>query len=166
MPLTYECMTKNVGLRPETASLGVLVGGNFNHDGTALYQAMSTLFIAQMMGMHLSLVQQFMVVVTGVVASIGMAGIPEAGLVTMTLIFKAVNLPTSTIVLLLPVDWFLDRCRTTINVLGDTSVACLLEGRHRIETPVTEATEKANLANPPLDEPTRPDRRYVLDADL
>jgi DAACS family dicarboxylate/amino acid:cation (Na+ or H+) symporter len=135
MPLTYECMINRVGIRQESASLGVLVGGNFNHDGTALYQAMSTLFIAQLEGFHLSLVQQFMVVVTGVVASVGMAGIPEAGLVTMALIFNAVGLPVADIALLLPIDWFLDRCRTTINVLGDTSVACLLEGKHKGELP-------------------------------
>jgi DAACS family dicarboxylate/amino acid:cation (Na+ or H+) symporter len=132
MPLTFECMTTKVGLREDTASLGVLIGGNFNHDGTALYQAMSALFIAQLLGMHLTLVHQMIVVVTGVVASMGMAGVPEAGLVTMTLIFTAVGLPVAYISLLLPIDWFLDRCRTMINVLGDTSVACLLEGRKRI----------------------------------
>jgi len=131
MPLTFECVTLRVGLREDTASLGVLVGGNFNHDGTALYQAMSALFIAQLIGMKLTLIHQIIVVATGVIASIGMAGVPEAGLVTMTLIFTAVGLPVSYISLLLPIDWFLDRCRTTVNVLGDTSVACLLEGKVR-----------------------------------
>ena len=81
--------------------------------------------------MHLTLVQQIMVVLTSVIASIGAAGIPEAGLVTMTLVFTAVKLPTEYIALLLTVDWFLDRCRTTINVLGDMNVACLLEGKTR-----------------------------------
>ena len=121
-------------------SLGVLVGGNFNHDGTALYQAMSALFVAQLIGMKLTLIHQIIVVATGVIASVGMAGVPEAGLVTMTLIFTAVGLPVSYISLLLPIDWFLDRCRTTINVLGDTSVACLLEGKTR-KAPV-EKTDK------------------------
>jgi DAACS family dicarboxylate/amino acid:cation (Na+ or H+) symporter len=144
MPLTFECVTERVGLREDTASLGVLVGGNFNHDGTALYQAMSALFIAQLIGMNLTLVHQVIVVATGVVASVGMAGVPEAGLVTMTLIFTAVGLPVSYISLLLPIDWFLDRCRTTINVLGDTSVACLLEGKTksaRMERPSPIAAE-------------------------
>jgi DAACS family dicarboxylate/amino acid:cation (Na+ or H+) symporter len=137
-------MINRVGIRQESASLGVLVGGNFNHDGTALYQAMSTLFIAQLEGFHLSLVQQFMVVVTGVVASVGMAGIPEAGLVTMALIFNAVGLPVADIALLLPIDWFLDRCRTTINVLGDTSVACLLDGRLQADTATEEEFEEVS----------------------
>ncbi len=131
MPVTFECLTKKVGLRQDTASMGVLIGGNFNHDGTALYQAMSALFVSQLLGIHLNLLRQMIVVATGVIASMGMAGVPEAGLVTMTLIFTAVGLPVSCISLLLPVDWFLDRCRTMINVLGDTSVACLLEGRRK-----------------------------------
>jgi DAACS family dicarboxylate/amino acid:cation (Na+ or H+) symporter len=66
-----------------------------------------------------------------VIASVGAAGIPEAGLVTMTLVFTAVRLPTEYIALLLAVDWFLDRCRTAINVMGDMCVACLLDGRER-----------------------------------
>jgi DAACS family dicarboxylate/amino acid:cation (Na+ or H+) symporter len=131
MPVTYSCLRENVGLREESASLGALVGSNFNNDGTALYEAMAALFIAQMIGSDLSLVQQVLVVLTSIVASVGAAGIPEAGLVTMTLVFSAVHLPAGYIALLLPVDWFLDRCRTTINVLGDMNVSCILDGRQR-----------------------------------
>ena len=129
MPVTYECLKDKVGIRPQSASLGALVGSNFNNDGTALYEAMSALFIAQMIGLDLSVTKQVMVVMTSVVASVGAAGIPEAGLVTMTLVFTAVGLPVEYIALLLTVDWFLDRCRTTINVLGDVNVSCLLDGR-------------------------------------
>jgi|RhiMethySRZTD1v2_1073278.scaffolds.fasta_scaffold100905_2 Na+/H+-dicarboxylate symporter len=142
MPVTYECLRAKVGLREQSASLGALVGSNFNNDGTALYEAMAALFIAQMLGVELTLVQQLMVVVTSVIASVGAAGIPEAGLVTMTLVFTAVKLPTEYIALLLTVDWFLDRCRTMINVMGDVSVACLLDGRARatpLEEPVAPA---------------------------
>jgi hypothetical protein len=128
MPVTYACLREKVGLREESASLGALVGSNFNNDGTALYEAMAALFIAQMTGTELSLAQQAMVVLTSVVASVGAAGIPEAGLVTMTLVFPRCNLPTSYIALLLPVDWFLDRCRTAINVMGDMNVSCILDG--------------------------------------
>jgi Na+/H+-dicarboxylate symporter len=128
MPLTYECL-KKTGLREQSASLGALVGANFNNDGTALYEAMAALFIAQMLGMNLGLEQQLMVVLTSVIASVGAAGIPEAGLVTMTLVFSAVGLPTQYIAILLTVDWFLDRCRTTINVMGDMNVSCLLDGK-------------------------------------
>jgi DAACS family dicarboxylate/amino acid:cation (Na+ or H+) symporter len=131
MPVTYACLREKVGLREDSASMGALVGSNFNNDGTALYEAMAALFVAQMIGSDLSLGQQLVVVLMAIIASVGAAGIPEAGLVTMTLVFGAVHLPKEYIFLLLPVDWFLDRCRTTINVMGDVSVACLLEGRKK-----------------------------------
>jgi Na+/H+-dicarboxylate symporter len=129
MPVTYACLTEKVGVRQESASMGALVGANFNNDGTALYEAMSALFVAQLLGQHLSLTQQLIIVVTSIIASVGAAGIPEAGLVTMTLVFTAVGLPIEYIALLLTVDWFLDRCRTAINVLGDVNVSCLLDGK-------------------------------------
>ena len=135
MPVTYDRLCHRVGLRQRSASLGALVGSNFNNDGTALYEAMAALFIAQLLGQHLSLFDQVLVVVTSVVASVGAAGIPEAGLVTMTLVFTAVKLPPEYIALLLSVDWFLDRCRTAINVLGDINVACLLDGHEREPEP-------------------------------
>jgi len=131
MPVTYRLLRFPVGLRERSASLGALVGSNFNNDGTALYEAMSALFVAQMLDVPLTIVQQVLVILTSVVASVGAAGIPEAGLVTMTLVFSAVHLPLENIALLLPVDWFLDRCRTMINVLGDVNVACLLDGKER-----------------------------------
>ena len=128
MPVTYACLKEKVGVREKSASMGALVGANFNNDGTALYEAMAALFIAQLIGQDLSVGQQLMIVLTSIVASVGAAGIPEAGLVTMTLVFTAVGLPIEYIGLLLTVDWFLDRCRTTINVLGDVNVSCLLDG--------------------------------------
>jgi DAACS family dicarboxylate/amino acid:cation (Na+ or H+) symporter len=129
MPVTYRCLRENVKLREHSASLGALVGANFNNDGTALYEAMSALFVAQLIGLNLTLGQQLTVVLTSIVASVGAAGIPEAGLVTMTLVFKSVGLPTEYIAMLLTVDWFLDRCRTAINVMGDVTVSCLLDGK-------------------------------------
>jgi Na+/H+-dicarboxylate symporter len=129
MPLTYACLKDRVGLRERSASVGALVGANFNNDGTALYEAMAALFVAQLLGMDLSLYQQLLVVLTSIAASVGAAGIPEAGLVTMTLVFRAVGLPIEYIAILLTVDWFLDRCRTTINVMGDINVSSLLDGK-------------------------------------
>jgi Na+/H+-dicarboxylate symporter len=131
MPVTYAALRERVGLREDSASMGALVGSNFNNDGTALYEAMAALFIAQMLGQDLSITQQLIVVVMAIIASVGAAGIPEAGLVTMTLVFNAVNLPVQYIFILLPVDWFLDRCRTMINVMGDVNVACMLEGKEK-----------------------------------
>lgn len=149
MPVTYTALRERVGLREDSASMGALVGSNFNNDGTALYEAMAALFIAQMIGQDLSLTQQAIVVVMSVIAAVGAAGIPEAGLVTMTLVFSAVNLPISYIFLLLPVDWFLDRCRTVINVMGDVNVACLLEGKEK-----TEASREKREAEEPVPELT------------
>lgn len=134
MPVTYARLKENVGVSEKSASMGALVGANFNNDGTALYEAMAALFVAQMIGQNLSLEQQLLVVLTSILASVGAAGIPEAGLVTMTLVFQAVGLPVEYIGLLLTVDWFLDRCRTTINVLGDVNVACILDGRKKPES--------------------------------
>jgi DAACS family dicarboxylate/amino acid:cation (Na+ or H+) symporter len=149
MPVTYSCLRTKVGLREQSASMGALVGANFNNDGTALYEAMAALFVAQLTGMHLDLRQQLMVVLTSVIASVGAAGIPEAGLVTMTLVFKAVGLPIEYIAILLTVDWFLDRCRTTINVMGDVNVACLLDGKQRESSglPTLADEELAHLAD-------------------
>ncbi len=131
MPVTYAALRDKVGLRQESASLGALIGTNFNNDGTALYEAMSALFIAQMTGWELGLGKQVIVILTSIVASVGAAGIPEAGLVTMTLVFGAVGLPLKYIAILLTVDWFLDRSRTMLNVMGDVNVSCLLDGQIR-----------------------------------
>ena len=72
-----------------------------------------------------------MVMLTSIVASVGAAGIPEAGLVTMTLVFSSVGLPTEYIAILITVDWFLDRCRTAINVMGDMTVSAVIDGKHQ-----------------------------------
>jgi DAACS family dicarboxylate/amino acid:cation (Na+ or H+) symporter len=129
MPITFQALIGKIGLRESSASLGALVGSNFNNDGTALYEAMSALFISQVLNYNLSLPQQLIVILTSIVASVGAAGIPEAGLVTMTLVFSAVGLPTQYILLLITVDWFLDRCRTAINVMGDMTVSALVDGK-------------------------------------
>jgi DAACS family dicarboxylate/amino acid:cation (Na+ or H+) symporter len=145
MPVTFRCLREKVGLRERSASMGALVGANFNNDGTALYEATAALFISQMIGRELDLTQQLIVVLTSVVASVGAAGIPRAGLVTMTLVFRAVNLPPEYITILFAVDWFLDRCRTMVNVLGDVTVSCILDGKvsEGEERRIQEAAEAA-----------------------
>lgn len=156
MPLTYECLRKNVGLKERSANLGALVGANFNNDGTALYEAMAALFISQLIGQDLSLGQQGLLVVMAVVASVGAAGIPEAGLVTMTAVFIAVGLPVEHIPMLLTVDWFLDRCRTAMNVMGDVTVSCVLDG----QTPPNEVEvipPKAENDPKPVEPPAKPE---------
>ena len=142
MPVTYRCLKENVGIREESARMGALVGTNFNNDGTALYEAMAALFISQLLGRHLGIGQQILVVLTSIVASVGAAGIPEAGIVTMALVFGAVGLPKEYIGLLLTVDWFLDRCRTVVNMMGDVNVSCMLDGK----TPPAKAEIAGEIA--------------------
>jgi DAACS family dicarboxylate/amino acid:cation (Na+ or H+) symporter len=132
MPITFEVLIEKIGLRESSASLGALVGSNFNNDGTALYEAMSALYVSQVLGQNLNLTQQLIVILTSIIASVGAAGIPEAGLVTMTLVFTSVGLPTEYIAILVTVDWFLDRCRTAINVMGDMTVSCLIDGKKQL----------------------------------
>ena len=128
LPLTLEAV-QNAGV-PENARRFVLpLGATINMDGTALYEAVAALFIAQAYGIDLSFGQQLLVLLTATMAAIGAAGIPEAGLVTMLIVLNAVGLPQEGIGLILAIDWFLDRCRTTINVFGDT-VGAAVVGRH------------------------------------
>lgn len=119
---------------PEPARRFVLpLGATINMDGTALYEAVAVLFISQAMGIDLAFWQQLLVLLTATLAAIGAAGIPEAGLVTMVIVMEAVGLPLEGIGLILAIDWFLDRCRTTVNVYGDAVGAAVvgrfMEGR-------------------------------------
>ena len=96
-------------------------------DGTALYESVAALFIAQMMGINLGLGEQMIVFLTATLAAVGAAGIPEAGLVTMVMVLQSVGLPLEGIGMLLSIDWFLDRCRTTVNVWGDSIGASVVD---------------------------------------
>jgi DAACS family dicarboxylate/amino acid:cation (Na+ or H+) symporter len=127
LPVTFECATVKLGIPDETASLGIMAGGTFNHDGSALYQSMAVVFVAQSIGMHLAVGHLVVIALMSVVASVGVAGIPAAGFVTMVAVFSAVRVPIEYIPLLLPLDWILDRCRTTINVAGVLASTCLID---------------------------------------
>ncbi len=127
MPVTLRALTGKLRVSRESSQLAACVGTNFNNDGTALYQAIAALFFAQALGANLGLVDQVIIMVTTLVASVGAGGIPSGSFVTMPLIFAAVNLPADKLPILLTIDWFLDRCRTTSNVLGDMTVAVLLD---------------------------------------
>ncbi len=127
MPITLNALTKKLGVSHQSSHHAACIGTNFNNDGTALYQATAVLFMAQAMGYSLGPTDQLIIVVTTLVASVGAGGIPEGSFVTLPLIFSAVGLPADKIPVLLTIDWFLDRCRTTSNVLGDMTVAILLD---------------------------------------
>jgi len=127
IPVTLKALTGPLGISRQSSQLAACVGTNFNNDGTALYQASVVLFIAQSLGRDLSITDQIVIVMTTVVASIGAGSIPSGSFVTLPLIFAAVALPPEQIPILLTIDWFLDRCRTSSNVLGDMTVAVLLD---------------------------------------
>jgi Na+/H+-dicarboxylate symporter len=129
LPLTLEA-TEEVNRVSRRASRFVIpLGATINMDGTALYEAVAVIFIAQALGIELTFGQQLIVVVTATLAAVGAAGIPEAGLVTMVIVLNAVGLPLAGIELILAVDWLLDRFRTTVNVWGDAVGAAVME-RH------------------------------------
>jgi len=127
LPLTLEGV-KAAGVDEQARRFVLPLGATINMDGTALYEAVAVLFIAQAYGIDLGFGQQMLVLLTATMAAIGAAGIPEAGLVTMVIVLEAVGLPLDGIGLILAIDWFLDRCRTTVNVFGD-SVGAAVVGR-------------------------------------
>ncbi len=127
MPITLKGLTERLGISRVSSQLAACVGTNFNNDGTALYQATVVLFLAQASGANLGIGDQLIIMVMTLLASVGAGGIPSGSFVTLPLIFAAVGLPTDRIPILLALDWFLDRCRTTINVLGDMTVAILID---------------------------------------
>lgn len=126
LPLTMECAREN-GVDERSVRFVLPLGSTVNMDGTALYEAAAVMFIAQAYGVELGFGAQAVVFVTATLAAIGAAGIPEAGLVTMVIVLNAVGLPLEGIGLLLTVDWFLDRFRTSINVWGDAVGAAVID---------------------------------------
>ena len=127
LPMTMDGVTEGNGVSPRTASFVLPLGATINMNGTALYEAVAVIFIAQRYGIELDAGHLFIVFMTATLAAIGAAGIPEAGLVTMVIVLKAVNFPLEGIALILVIDWFLDRCRTTVNVWGDAVGAAVID---------------------------------------
>ncbi|MEE8463323.1 MAG: dicarboxylate/amino acid:cation symporter, partial [Gammaproteobacteria bacterium] len=126
LPITIDCVENNVGVSNRTSSFVLPLGATVNMDGTALYECMAALFIAQAYGVDLSITQQVVVVVTALLTSIGVAGIPSASLVAIAIILAAVGLPIEAIGLLFVFDRILDMARTSVNVFGDTSCAVVI----------------------------------------
>ncbi len=127
LPLTIEGVVEQNDVSNKTASFVLPLGATINMDGTALYEAVAAIFIAQVYGIELEPLMMGVVFLTATLAAIGAAGIPEAGLVTMVIVMKAVDLPIEGIGLLLSIDWMLDRFRTTVNVWGDSVGAAVVD---------------------------------------
>lgn len=126
LPLTMECVNEN-NVSERSARFTLPLGSTINMDGTALYEAAAAMFIAQAYNIEMGMTEQVIIFVTATLAAVGAAGIPEAGLVTMVIVLDAVGLPLEGIGILLAVDWFLDRFRTTVNVWGDAVGAAVVD---------------------------------------
>lgn len=126
LPVAMEC-AEQAGIAPATVKFVLPLGTALNRNGTALYQAVAAMFIAQAYGIELSVAQQTVVVITAALAGIATAGVPQHGLVNMVIVLSAVQLPAEGIGLILAVDWFLDRCRTVINVWGNGVGAAVVQ---------------------------------------
>lgn len=127
LPVTMECVEENLGVKNEVASFVLPLGATINLDGTALYQGVATVFIAQALGMDLNLAAQLTIVLTALLASIGTAPVPAAGIVMLVIVLESVGVPSSGIALILGVDRILDMVRTATNVTGDCAVAVLVD---------------------------------------
>ncbi|NOT68861.1 MAG: dicarboxylate/amino acid:cation symporter [Methylophilaceae bacterium] len=119
LPVTLRCAEQHLHVKPAVAGFVIPLGATVNMDGTALYEAAAALFIANLVGIELNLMQQLIVFFTAMIAAIGAPGIPSAGMVTMVMVLQSVGLPAEAIAILLPVDRLLDTLRTAVNVEGD-----------------------------------------------
>lgn len=137
LPLTMECVEQKVGVSNRVSSFTLPLGATVNMDGTALYECVAAMFIAQAYGLDLSLTTQFTIVVVALLTSIGVAGIPSASLVAISIILATIGLPLEGIGLILAVDRVLDMCRTAVNVYSD-SVAAVVIGRLEGETQILQ----------------------------
>ncbi|XP_042360634.1 excitatory amino acid transporter 2-like isoform X1 [Plectropomus leopardus] len=145
LPVTFRCLEENLKIDKRVTRFVLPIGATINMDGTALYEAVAAIFIAQMNDISLDSGQIITVSMTATLASVGAASIPSAGLVTMLLILTAVGLPTQDISLLIAVDWLLDRMRTSINVVGDSFGAGIVDHLSKAELAEIDAAEMQML---------------------
>lgn len=146
LPITMKCLLENCNVDRQIARFVLPVGATINMDGTALYEAVAAIFIAQVNEYELDFGQLVTISITATAASIGAAGIPQAGLVTMVIVLTSVGLPPDDITLIVAIDWILDRFRTMINVLGDALAAGIIGHLCRKDFP-PDGEAKANGAS-------------------
>ena len=150
LPLTLDCLQRRAGVSPRVAGFVLPLGTSINHAGSALYECAAALFIAQAYGLHLSAFTQFTILVLALVTSMGIAGIPAASLVGITVILTAVGLPIEAVAVLLVLDRVLDMARTAVNVLADaacTVIVARLSGEPTSLDPQQRARSRARDAS-------------------
>lgn len=143
LPVMMERCEKGLGVQEEVTSFVLPVGATLNMDGTAVYQAVTAVFITQAIGMDLTLAQQLTIILTAVLASIGTAGVPAAGIIMLVIVLQAINVPVEGIALVLGIERIMDMCRTAVNVIGNCAVTVAIgsmEGKIG-ETYIPEETE-------------------------
>lgn len=126
LPVTMECVEKNLGVSNQVSSFVLPLGATVNMDGTALYQGVAAVFIAQVFGLQLGLVDQLQIVLTATLASIGTAGVPGVGMITLALVLTSIGVPTVGVALILGVDRILDMFRSATNLTGDAAAAVMV----------------------------------------
>ena len=132
IPVTLKTVTDDLGVKKDVSSFVIPVGATINMDGTAIMQGLATMFIASTAGVDLSMVEYLQIVMLAMVASIGAAAVPSAGTITLALILSSLGLPLDAIGLILAVDRILDMIRTSVNVTGDSAVACIDENSENL----------------------------------
>jgi len=126
LPVTMDCVEQNIGVSNEVASFVLPVGVTINMDGTSCYQAIAAVFIAQVFGIHLDLVDQLIIVVTATIASIGTPGVPGGSIVMLIIVLSSVGIPVEGLALILGIDRPLDMLRTVVNITGDATVSTIV----------------------------------------
>lgn len=137
LPVTMENTEKNLGVSKQTSSFVLPLGATINMDGTAIYQGIAVMFVAQYFGVTLSFSQLIIVAIVATLASIGAAGVPGAGMIMLSMVLAAVNLPLEGIALIASIDRILDMMRTSVNIIGDASASVVVEAsetRHKQKT--------------------------------
>ncbi|MGB2763292.1 MAG: dicarboxylate/amino acid:cation symporter [Candidatus Aminicenantaceae bacterium] len=126
LPVSLECV-EHLGVPREYSSFVIPLGATINMDGTALYQGVAAVFIAQIYGIPLGLTDQITIVLMATLASVGAAGVPAAGIITLAMVLRQIGIPLEGIALILGVDRFLDMCRTTTNIIGDMACSIVIK---------------------------------------
>ncbi|KAM8985009.1 excitatory amino acid transporter 3 isoform 1-T1 [Ara ararauna] len=148
LPVTFRCAEEKNFIDKRITRFVLPVGATINMDGTALYEAVAAIFIAQLNDLQLNTGQIVTISVAATAASIGAAGVPQAGLVTMVIVLTAVGLPAEDVTLIIAVDWLLDRFRTMVNVLGDAFGTGIVEKLSKKELEQMDVTSEVNIVNP------------------